>query len=122
MSSTFKPNIQIFKADAAISKGMAVKFGTDDTHVAKGSVATGLLIGLAQSAPTAAEDLVEVALSGGGGKGYAGGTITRGDLVTSDSSGYLVTTTTPGNRVIGVAMQSAVVNDIFDVFVSLSLI
>jgi len=121
MASTKAPEIQIFKADAAISKGFAVKFGTDDTHVAKGSVATGLLIGIAQSAPTAAEDLVEVAI-GGGAKGYAGGTITRGDLVTSDSAGKLVTTTTPGDRIIGIAMQSAVVNDLFDVLVKQSLI
>lgn len=122
MSSTFRPNIQIFKADAAISKGMAVKHGTDDTHVAKSSVATSKHIGIAQNAVTTAEDLVELALPGGGAKGLAGAAVTRGDLLTSDSSGYLVASTTPGDRIIGVAMQSAATNDLFDVFVQASLI
>lgn len=122
MSSTFKPNIQIFKSDAAITKGMAVKFGTDDTHVAKGALATDLLMGIAQNTVSAAAALVEVALSGGGAKGLAGGTVTRGDLVSCDSSGNIITSTTPGNRILGVAMQSAVSGDVFDIFVSCSLI
>lgn len=120
--SNFRPNIQTVKCDAAISKGMVVKHGTDNVHVAKSAAATSSHIGIAQSSPTTAEDLVEIALPGGGAKGYAGGTITRGDLLTSDSSGYLVSTTTPGDRIVAVAMASAVVNDLFDVFVQISLI
>jgi len=122
MASTFAPQIQTFKADAAISKGMVVKFGTDSKHVAKSALATNLNIGVAQSAPTTAEDLVEVALPGGGAKGLAGGSITKGDLLTSDTAGKMVSTTTPGDRVIGVAMDDASADDLFDMFVQLSLI
>jgi hypothetical protein len=44
---------------------------------------------------------------GGIGKGVAGGGIAAGNLLTSDSAGKLVATTTGGNRVCGVAMMAA---------------
>jgi hypothetical protein len=118
MASNLAPKILVFKADAAISKGMAVKFGTDDEHVAKCSAATDQAIGLAQGDAASAEDLIEVAVNGGGGKALAGGTITRGDFVASDSSGNLVATTTGNDNVVGQAMASAVVSDIFPVLVN----
>ncbi len=123
MASTNKPNIQVFKAGAAIAKGQPVKMGADDQHVLKGVLGTDKLIGIAQNAAPSAEDLVEVALPGGGAKGLCcTGGVTRGDLLTADSSANLVATTTPGDRVIGVAMASAVSADLFDVQVAPCLI
>lgn len=117
MASTFQQNMVIYKAGAAISKGMVVKFDTSDDHVIKAALATNSLIGIAQTAATTAEDLVEVALPGGGAKGLSGGVITRGALLTSDTSGKLVSTTSTADRIIGVALASAAADDLFDVMV-----
>ena len=114
MASSLAPRIQAFKSDGAIAKGSAVKLGTDEKHVAVGAAATDSLIGLAQSAPAAAEDVTEVAVSGGG-KGLAGGTIARGDKLTSNGSGALIATVVASNRIVGHAMEAAVVGDIFSV-------
>lgn len=52
----------------------------------------------------------------GSAKVIAGGTITRGDRVTSDASGHAVTTTTDKHVVLGTALESAVAGDVFEVF------
>lgn len=121
MASTSAPRIQAFFADAAIAKGKVIKLGTDFKHVAVCSAATDKSVGIIQSAPGAAEDTCEVALPGGGAKALAGGTIATGDALTSDSNGALVATTTENDRVVAVAMQDAVANDIFAVEVVLGL-
>lgn len=119
MSSTLKPTILAYKAAAAIAKGKVVKKGADDQHVAVCSAGTDKSIGIIQSAPTAAEDVCEVAVAGGA-KGLAGGTISQGDLLTSDASGTLVATTSANDQVIGVAEQDAVSGDLFSVLVGRS--
>lgn len=121
MASSSAPRIQAFLADAAIAKGKVVKLGTDFKHVAVCSAATDKAFGIIQSAPTGAESVCEVALPGGGGKALAGGTIATGDLLASDANGALVATTTENDRVVAVAMESAVANDIFSVEVILGL-
>lgn len=122
MASSLQPNILIFKADGVIPKGSALKYGSDNEHVAKATASTDKLVGIAQSASTAAEDQIEVALVGGGAKGLAGGTIAGGDLVTADSNGALIATTTPADRYLGVAMNGAVASDLFAVHLSPGLI
>lgn len=123
MASTFKPNIQIFKCDAVVTKGQPVKFGTDSEHVAKATAATDHMIGIAQNTTTAAEDLVEVALPGGGAKALcATGGVTRGDILTADASSNCATTTTNADRCVAVAMDSAVSGDLFDVFVQVGIV
>lgn len=117
MSSMIQPKIAGFKAAAAIAKGKAVKFGADKEHVAVCSAASDKQIGLVQSASTAAEDLIEVALPGGGGLALAGGTISAGDLLAADSNGALVATTSNADRHIAMAMEDAVANDVFSVLV-----
>lgn len=120
MSSFAQQNILTFMADGAIPKGSVVKVGSDAKHVAKSTAATAKNFGIAQNAATAADDKVEVALPGGGAKGLAGGTISYGDLLTADSNGALVATTTANDRVVGIALEDAVANDVFSVFVSVS--
>ncbi len=121
MSSSLAPQVLVYKADAAISKGMGVKPGTDNQHVAKSVSATSLNFGIAQSAPTTAEDLVEVAVKGGC-KGLAAGVIAVGDLITVDSTGGLIATTTPGDRYFGMSLQIAAVGDLFEVLLGQGLI
>lgn len=121
MSVSSTPRIVSFLADAAIAKGKVVKIGTDSSHVAVCSAATDKSFGVIQNAPTAAEDAAEVALPGGGGKGLAGGTIAAGDLLAPDANSKLVATTTENDRVVAIAMESAVVNDLFNIEVVIAV-
>jgi translation elongation factor EF-1alpha len=122
MASTITPVIVTFKASGAIAKGSSVKMGSDDQHVSIASAATDKQVGIAQSAAAAAEDLIEIAVSGGGAKAISGGTIARGDLLTSNASGALVATTTALDRIVGVAMSAAASGDIFSAQVQLGRI
>lgn len=118
MSSYFKPNILAFLSDTAtIAEGSVVKCGATRTNIALAAAATDAIIGIAQVACANVGDPVEVAVPGGGAKGLAGGTITAGDFLTSDSSGKLVTTTSANDHVIAQAMESAVVGDLLAVHV-----
>jgi len=96
-----------FKAGAAISPYRIVKFGSDSLHVIQGAAATDTTIGINQCPQAAAtEDQVMVALQGIG-KVELGGTVVRGDLLTSDSVGRaLASLAVPTDRVIGVALDS----------------
>ncbi len=117
MAVSYQPHIVVLKADAAISKGMAVKFGTDAKHVAKAAAATDGCIGIAQSAPTTAEDAVEVALPGGGGKGLLQATVVKGNLLVPHTDGKLKPIAAANDRVIAMAMDDGVAGDLIDVMV-----
>lgn len=114
------------KAGGTIAKWRIVKFGADDDHVIQGAAATDSLIGVVDlpgdpTVTAAAEDRVDV-VRGGEVDVKAGGTITRGDLVTSDASGQAVTaapSTGANNRILGVAMKSAVSGDVIPVLIGL---
>lgn len=90
------------------------------------SNANSIVLANAQTLPTIgillndpkAGDAAHVALFGPTIFAVAGGTITRGDSLTTDSGGKLITTTTPADKVIGIAIESAVVNDRFEVMLS----
>ncbi len=115
MATSLAPKIQAYKADAAITKGMAVKLGSDFKHVAKGAAVTDDCVGIAQSTVTTAEDVVEVAVPGGGAKGLCQTTIVAGTLLVSHTDGKLKPVATAGDRVIAVAMQDGVAGDLIDV-------
>lgn len=117
MSSMVKPVIATFECSAAISKGNAVKFGSSNKIVTKASATTDKLIGIAQNTVTTAGDLVEVAMPGGGGKALAKTTIALGDLLGVNADGSIQKVANAGDRVIGIAMDSAAANDIFAVHV-----
>lgn len=122
MSAYFPPNVLTLKAGAAIAKGCVVKPGADRDHVLVSAAATSKNLGIAQNAALAAEDLVEVAVDGGGAKGLCGDTVAFGDLLTADSVGKLVATTTPGDRYVAKAMEDGVVGDLIAVMVCSGLI
>lgn len=115
MASIMTPNVLTFKAGAAIAKGCVVKPGADKDHVLVSAAATSKNFGIAQNAAVAAEDLVEVALPGGGAKGLCGGTISFGDLLTADADGKLVATTTANDKVVAQALEDGVVGDLISV-------
>lgn len=120
MSAHAPANVLTYKADGAISKGMVVKPGSDRDHVAKSVLATSKNFGIAMNTVTTAEDKVEVALPGGGAKGLLGGTVSFGDLLTADSAGKLVATTTANDKVVAQAMEDGVVDDLIAVMVAVS--
>lgn len=116
MASSSEQRMLTFKAGAAtLQEFRAVKFGSSDKHVVKSSAATDKHVGISQNAGVSADDPIEVALPGGGGKAKLGGTVTRGDALTSDANGKLITTTTAGDQVVAKAMASGVLDDVIGV-------
>jgi len=111
-----------YSAGAAITARKIVKFGAADNTVIQATAATDLLLGVAQpDLDTASGDTCDVHLAGIV-EVKAGGTIARGDMVTSDANGDAVATTTAANRVLGIAEVSGVANDIITVILSQHLI
>lgn len=111
-----------YSAGAAILARKIVKFGAADNAVITAAAATDLILGVsAPDVDVAINDTCDVHLSGIV-EVIAGGTITRGDMVTSDASGNAVSTTTAANRVLGIAEVSAVAGDILTVFLAPHLI
>lgn len=119
MASSLAPVILTFKADGVIAKGKAVKIGSDSKHVVLCSLASDHGIGVAQGDAAAAEDMVEVAVVGGGAKGLAQATISAGQLLVSHTDGALKKASALGDRVVAVAMEDAVAGDLFDCVVQL---
>lgn len=84
------------------------------------SAATDSILGVLQNDPNAAGQPAEVACLGVC-KVIAGGSITVGDHVTTNSTGYAATTTSANNHVLGVALDTASTSgDIIRVCVNIS--
>jgi len=115
MSSSRSPIFQTFFADAAITKGMAVKFGSDENHVAKGSANTSKCVGIAMGTAVSAEDAIEVATIGGGAKGLLGETVVAGSYLVSHTDGTLFKPNTAGDHVVAYAREGGDAGDIIDV-------
>lgn len=92
---------------------------TGDGAISQASSATDFSIGIADSLGGDSGGRCEVALTGVA-EVRAGGTVARGALVTSNAAGAAVTAS-PGNRVIGIALEAAVINDIFRVRIAQSV-
>lgn len=89
---------------------------SNDNAVVAASAATDPVVGILQNKPKANQGALVQWL--GSSKVQAGGTITAGDRVTANSSGKAITTTSSGNSVVGIALQSAVSGDIFEVLLT----
>ena len=120
MASTSEPKILTFKADGVIAKGKAVKAGTDKDHVAIGAANTDRCLGIAQNASAAAEDLLEVALPGGGAKALLGETVVAGNDLVSGTDGRLVKPNLAADEIIARAQQGGAANDLIAVEVVVS--
>lgn len=113
MASYSSIKSQVLRASGAIVRGQAVKLSADDT-VTAASANTDKCVGISQEA---ADDgkLVEFALPGSGGVALAGESIARGALLVAGAGGKLFQTNADGDRVIAMAKQAAVLNDLFEV-------
>ena len=98
-------------AEAAVEGYRIVKPGTADRSVVKAAAATDALIGTSDSLDKAIGEQVDVSVSPIG-EVRLGGTVTRGAALTSDANGKAIATTTTGNRIIGFAEVSGVLDDV----------
>lgn len=113
--------VKTFFAGAAIQPARLVKFDADDRTVIQGAAGADAVIGVSDVISAAATgERVDVVMSGIAPVVY-GGTVTRGQLLMSDSTGRAITATAAAGtnvRYAGVAMVSGVVGDIGDISLS----
>ena len=104
-------------AGAAILPFRIVKHGAADAFAIQSAAATDASFGVSDSlGAAAANDPVDI-IRGGIAEVIYGGTVTRGDPLTSDASGRAIKAAT-GNRIIGFAEVSGVVGDRGSVFIA----
>lgn len=115
-SAPFTPSIATFTAGGTIASGHAVKFGTDDKTVIECTATTDEAIGIANGAASTG-DPIEVCLPGGGAKAQLNASVTRGQLLVSDTNGQLKKIANANDRVIAQAHATGVQTDIIPVMV-----
>lgn len=107
--------IKTFIAEAAVTAYRIVKIGAADGQVLQGAANSDALFAVADNLGQATVNgRVECALAGTAEVEY-GGTVTRGNFLTADSTGRAIASA-PGagvnHRIIGIALVSGVVSDI----------
>jgi len=103
-------------AGGTINEATIVKFGADDENVVAATAVSETLVGVAQHAAASGER-VRV-MTSGISRLKIGGTVTRGDYVTTNGSAQGVAAAPAGgtnNGIIGIALQSGVNGDIIRV-------
>jgi len=116
--------VRNFKATTATQYARLVKPGSNDYDVVPAAAVSDLIIGVvAQPGVVSINDRCDVAMAGVA-EVELGGTVTRGNEITSDASGRGLAAA-PGagtnNRIVGVALQSGVIGDIIEVLVSVGI-
>lgn len=103
-----------YVATSAISgAGYAVKLSSGEVVVA--TAGTDAIIGVTEQKCEAGEVVsVRLRSAQGTAKGKAGGNVSIGSKLTATTGGKLIATTTAGDEVVGVAIESAVSNDVFE--------
>lgn len=125
------------KAEGAVPAFTIVKFGANDGGVLQAAAATDALFGVSTDIPAATGERCDVIKLGDADVIY-GGTVTRGDELTSDASGRAITATRHTHtentaaayaqnaatgtatltRIIGIANVSGVLGDIGSVAIA----
>lgn len=114
--------IKNYVAEAAITARRIVKTGATDYAVLMAAAATDAIIGVAdelgQATVNGRVDIVQAGIA----DVEFGGTVARGALVTADATGKAVAAAPAAganNRVLGIALVSAVSGDIAPVLINL---
>lgn len=103
-------------AGGAINEFTIVKFGADDENVVAATAVSETLVGVAQATVVSGER-VRLMMSGIS-RVKIGGTVTRGDYVTTNASAQGVAAAPAAginNGILGIALQSGVTGDIIRV-------
>ncbi len=111
--------VKTFVAGAALNPNQLVKYGVDDNTVIPAAAAADSIIGSTGAIGADLGDRIDVTLIGVEEVSY-GGNVTRGDLVTSDANGAVVTAApvaAANARIAGIAMVSGVAGDIGSVLI-----
>jgi hypothetical protein len=109
-----------FLAQATTVQFTAVKFGTTDDSVTPVTGTGDDVLGIAYEACAAADAnkrVIDVRILGIA-RCIAGGSITRGNKVKVTATGTLIATTADADKVVGIAMNTAVSGDQFDVLLT----
>lgn len=112
--------VKTYAAEAAIGACLIVKPGAADYGVVLSAAATDKHFGVTLPNVAAASGETCDVIHGGIADLKLGGTVTRGDLLTSDASGQGVAAAPAAgsnNRVIGIALVSGVSGDIVPVLI-----
>jgi uncharacterized protein DUF2190 len=109
-----------YTAEGAISANRIVKVGAADWGVLQAAAVGDKSIGVSTEIDAASGERVDVVHEGIADL-KLGGTVARGDLLTSDASGQGVTAAPAGgtnNRIVGMALVSGVSGDVIPVLVN----
>ena len=116
----WQPRYKQFTAESAVAANLIVKSGSTDDYVAQAAASTDYLMGISGNVAGSAAERIDIIKEGVADVVF-GGTVTRGQPLTSDASGRAITAA-PGAgvnaRIIGFAEVSGVVGDIGSVFLS----
>jgi hypothetical protein len=110
-----------YNAGGTIAARTLVKFGADAKTVVAAAAVSDAIIGVTTDVAVVITEPTDV-IHEGIALVKAGGTVTRGGLVTTDASGQGVAAAPAAgtnNRIIGVAMEDAVIGDLFNVLIDL---
>lgn len=116
--------IETYDAGGVLSKFRIVKHGADDDSVLQATASTEALLGVSDVLDIASGERVDV-IEHGIAEVEFGGTVTRGDPLTSDANGKAILASPAAGvnaRIIGWAGVSAVAGDIAKVRINLSQI
>jgi hypothetical protein len=110
-----------YNAEAGIAAFTIVKVGANDLGALQAAAATDKIIGVTTEIAAVTSEPVDVVFAG---IAYVklGGTVARGDILTSDTNGNAITAAPAAgtnNRTIGIARVSGVVGDVAEVMLAL---
>ncbi len=116
----WNPQLKQYIAETAVGANLIVKPGSTDDYVVQAAAATDKLMGVSGNIAGDAAGRVDI-IKEGIADVIAGGTITRGDPITSDANGKAVVAAPAAGanaRLIGFAEVSGVSGDVISILLS----
>jgi hypothetical protein len=113
-----------YVAEAAVNPFRIVKFGANDGFVLQAAAVADKLIGITTEIDAAINERLDVVHEGIADL-KLGGTVARGDFLTTDPTGQGVSAAPAAgtnNQIVGKAMTSGVIGDIIPVLVAPSML
>lgn len=113
--------VKSYKAGAQIAPNLIVKFTANEGEVTPAAAATDLLIGVSVEKITVPSGQRADIVHGGIAQVKLGGTVARGNEITSDATGQGVASAPAAgsnNRIVGIALRSGVSGDVIPVLMA----
>lgn len=109
--------IKTFETDTDIESRKVVTFGAGNRKATLATAVANPLIGVTTDIGTQSNGRVDV-IMGGTALVKSGGTIVRGEKLTTDATGNVIAVSAGTDRVIGIAMESGVADDVISVLIN----